>query len=406
MTIFGHSDPMPVRRPDDDPETSSVRRAPSEDLDESISQFVRQIDDTSMMIATPAGASQPDSAAAADLHPVARRSIDFELDRIVRRLDVLHASLERANAAQQAAPKPVRAEPVLFAAVTARRTSLQVFSSSFRSSHRRDYLVGLSISTANPIARGFPRVWHIMALILAVSWSAIWIGARRTGAPEITAPSMAAPAHPTVVSAPAEPASTLAPPGNDVEETEQGSVSARPLVESTPKSRRPPAILREAEDIAPPVEIARASAPPAEESAGSAVAAIRKIAAAASSIGAQTPGETPAAARPAPPAGEERAEPASLAAPESQSAPPVPTIKILPAYPEDARLAHVSGRVDLVVSIDENGKVTQASPVGGPALLHAAAVEAMMQWHFRPAIRNGINVPATAKYSILFAGED
>ena len=46
---------MPVRRPDDDPETASVRRAPSEDLDESISQFVRQIDDTSRMIATPPG---------------------------------------------------------------------------------------------------------------------------------------------------------------------------------------------------------------------------------------------------------------------------------------------------------------------------------------------------------------
>ncbi|MEO8597013.1 MAG: TonB family protein [Candidatus Solibacter sp.] len=53
-----------------------------------------------------------------------------------------------------------------------------------------------------------------------------------------------------------------------------------------------------------------------------------------------------------------------------------------PIYPEQALRDSVEGTVKLHVSINADGLVTQATPVAGPPLLRAAAVDAVHRWQF------------------------
>jgi TonB family protein len=39
--------------------------------------------------------------------------------------------------------------------------------------------------------------------------------------------------------------------------------------------------------------------------------------------------------------------------------------------------------------IDENGRVTAMKVLGGPVLLHQAAMDSLHQWRYRPATLNG-----------------
>ena len=416
MTNFGHFDDTPFfPRPEDDS---------NEDL-------------SARGEASPVMA-EPESMAV--IGPVRHRteSVDFELDRIVERLDVLHQALVKASAAQQTAPKPAAREPQLFAGIQARHASVQLFSSTVRSLNRRDYVVGFSISTASPLINGFPRVWHIMAGIVLLFWGAVWIGSRYVRGPEPpVASAAAAPAQRNALPAPV-PAAPTAPPSSATQpeptqpEPAPAGTAALATVPPAPKTLArsvtqpdartaalPPAPALQkapaptAPHIQPPGKVPSTEVPqlpsstPQARSAPGAINAIRKIASQADLIAAQAPGEAPAGTPPIPAVHEEQAAaPAKTAPSEPQDSPPVATIKILPEYPDEARRTRLTGQVDLVVSIDENGKVIQASPVSGPEPLHAAAVEAMMQWHFRPAVRDGKNVPATMKYSLSFGGED
>jgi len=60
-----------------------------------------------------------------------------------------------------------------------------------------------------------------------------------------------------------------------------------------------------------------------------------------------------------------------------------------PIYPQLARSQRVSGDVKIDASIDENGRVTSMKVVGGPVLLHQAAMDSLRQWKYRPATLNG-----------------
>jgi periplasmic protein TonB len=410
MTNFGHFDDTPFfPRPEDDAnaglspgrETSRVTAEPE-----------------SMAVIGPMG-----------YHPV---SVDLELDRIVERLDVLHETFVKASGAQQTAPKPIAREPQLFAGIQARHASVQVFSSTVRSLNRRDYVVGFSISTASPLINGFPRVWHIMAGIALLFWGALWIGSRYLRGPGPAAASAAAapaqrsplpaavppaPAnHPISVTqpkpAPAETATSATVPSGprDLARSVTEPAARAAAVPTAPAVRKAPVRTTphiQTPDKGPPLETGQlpSNAPRAQIAPG-AINAIRKIASQADLIAAQGSDGAPAGTQPTP-VGREEQDSAPKAAPsEAQDSPPVATIKILPEYPDEARRTKLTGQVDLVVSIDENGKVTQASPVSGPEPLHAAAVEAMMQWHFRPAVRDGKSVPATMKYSLTFGGEN
>ena len=60
---------------------------------------------------------------------------------------------------------------------------------------------------------------------------------------------------------------------------------------------------------------------------------------------------------------------------------------VKPKYPEIARKAGVEGRVVLQIVVDEKGNVLEAVPIVAtpPGIFEDAAIEAMMQWKFKPA---------------------
>lgn len=58
--------------------------------------------------------------------------------------------------------------------------------------------------------------------------------------------------------------------------------------------------------------------------------------------------------------------------------------KVQPVYPEIAKRMNISGVVEVEVTVDESGKVTDATAVNGPAMLRASAEAALKQWKFKP----------------------
>jgi TonB family protein len=71
--------------------------------------------------------------------------------------------------------------------------------------------------------------------------------------------------------------------------------------------------------------------------------------------------------------------------------------KPAPVYPEAAKQAGVSGKVEVFVVVDEEGRVIKAEAVRGPVQLRGAAVEAARQARFSPVRLSGEPV----KYSGL-----
>jgi len=66
-----------------------------------------------------------------------------------------------------------------------------------------------------------------------------------------------------------------------------------------------------------------------------------------------------------------------------------------PVYTEEAKRLKLRGRVTVKVVVDENGKVTSAIALDGPAALRQAAEEAARQATFTPATEGGIVVKMT-----------
>jgi hypothetical protein len=53
-----------------------------------------------------------------------------------------------------------------------------------------------------------------------------------------------------------------------------------------------------------------------------------------------------------------------------------------PAYPVIAKTAHIAGEVEVQVTLDSDGKVTEALAIGGPRLLYRSSVESVQLWTF------------------------
>lgn len=66
-----------------------------------------------------------------------------------------------------------------------------------------------------------------------------------------------------------------------------------------------------------------------------------------------------------------------------------------PTYPEDAKRLKIGGRVSVRVVVDENGKVTSASAIDGPAALRQPAENAARAATFKPSVVDGITVKIT-----------
>jgi TonB family protein len=62
---------------------------------------------------------------------------------------------------------------------------------------------------------------------------------------------------------------------------------------------------------------------------------------------------------------------------------------VAPEYPVLAKAQHVSGRVQIEAVVDVSGNVAAVKVLSGPALLHQAALQAVKQWKYSPAILDG-----------------
>lgn len=60
-----------------------------------------------------------------------------------------------------------------------------------------------------------------------------------------------------------------------------------------------------------------------------------------------------------------------------------------PVYPQLAAANHVEGEVKIQAEINASGKVTSTKVISGPILLRSAAVNALRQWKYSPAMLDG-----------------
>jgi periplasmic protein TonB len=76
--------------------------------------------------------------------------------------------------------------------------------------------------------------------------------------------------------------------------------------------------------------------------------------------------------------------------------------RVVPQYPEIARLTHVSGTIVLRAIIAKDGTVQELSYVSGPALLIKPAMDAVRKWSYRPTLLNGKPVEVETTIDVVF----
>jgi protein TonB len=77
-------------------------------------------------------------------------------------------------------------------------------------------------------------------------------------------------------------------------------------------------------------------------------------------------------------------------------------VDVAPVYPAIAQISRKEGVVILETVIDEAGRVTSARVLRSVQLLDDAALEAVRQWRFTPALLNGIPVPVVMTVTVQF----
>ena len=87
---------------------------------------------------------------------------------------------------------------------------------------------------------------------------------------------------------------------------------------------------------------------------------------------------------------------------------PIPLIKRAAFYPASARAAGVSGKVEIYVTVGVDGKIDPAT--SNPKILKSlgpdlddAALQAVLGWQFRPAIRAGLAVAQPITVEVIFS---
>jgi Ca-activated chloride channel homolog len=79
--------------------------------------------------------------------------------------------------------------------------------------------------------------------------------------------------------------------------------------------------------------------------------------------------------------------------------------KVKPAYPELAKTAKLGGTVQVQITVNESGEVTDARVIGGHPLLSGSAVEAAKRWKFNPVKLSGKPVKVQGVISFNFSLE-
>jgi protein TonB len=76
--------------------------------------------------------------------------------------------------------------------------------------------------------------------------------------------------------------------------------------------------------------------------------------------------------------------------------------KPLPEYPAVAQRMRLSGTVILLVTIDEEGNVTDIKPQSGHPLLQTAAIAAVKKWKYSPTVLNGEPISIIGTVKVIF----
>jgi TonB family protein len=73
-----------------------------------------------------------------------------------------------------------------------------------------------------------------------------------------------------------------------------------------------------------------------------------------------------------------------------------------PAYPADAKIAHIAGTVVLHAVIARDGSVQSVIPISGPPMLLQPSIDAVKQWTYKPTKLAGEPVEVDTTISIVF----
>jgi len=76
--------------------------------------------------------------------------------------------------------------------------------------------------------------------------------------------------------------------------------------------------------------------------------------------------------------------------------------KVLPVYPKQALLSKVEGIVLMQATVNQKGRVEKMKLVSGPSILGKAAMDAVKQWQYEPAVLNGKPVPSETEITLKF----
>lgn len=82
--------------------------------------------------------------------------------------------------------------------------------------------------------------------------------------------------------------------------------------------------------------------------------------------------------------------------------PPRRIVDVQPTYPEIAQRARIEGTVIIEAVIDTRGSIESTRVLRSFPLLDAAAVEAVRQWKYTPALLNGVPVPVIVTVTVTF----
>ena len=77
--------------------------------------------------------------------------------------------------------------------------------------------------------------------------------------------------------------------------------------------------------------------------------------------------------------------------------------KVQPIYPPLARAARIQGTVMLRAVISRTGTIENLQVVSGPPLLVRAAMDAVLQWRYRPYVLNGDPVEVETQVTVNFS---
>jgi protein TonB len=77
--------------------------------------------------------------------------------------------------------------------------------------------------------------------------------------------------------------------------------------------------------------------------------------------------------------------------------------RVIPPYPELAKVMRVEGTVELAATISKTGTIANLRVVSGPPALQQAAFDAVSNWRYRPYLLNGQPVDVETTVNVVFS---